>query len=107
MKTPAQGDYRVQAKFGGQTKAIEVASSVIEQGRSILTQIPFDEAPLYARVDGILRGGQFMLMELELIEPYLFLEFGDRGGGGPLARFLHLIVLTINTVTTRITDPLS
>jgi hypothetical protein len=30
--------------------------------------------PLYARVDGVVRGDQFLLMELELIEPNLFLE---------------------------------
>ena len=77
LKTPAPGDYRVQARFGGQTIAAEVAKSVIEQGRNILAQIPFDDAPLYARVDGILRKDQFILMELELIEPYLFLEMGD------------------------------
>ena len=32
------------------------------------------ETPLYARVDGIARGDAFLLMELELIEPNLFLE---------------------------------
>ena len=34
------------------------------------------ETPLYARVDGIARGGAFLLMELELIEPNLFFEYG-------------------------------
>lgn len=33
------------------------------------------ETPLYARVDGVLRGRQFILMELELIEPGLALHF--------------------------------
>jgi hypothetical protein len=32
------------------------------------------EKPLYARVDGISRGGAFLLMELELIEPNLFFD---------------------------------
>jgi hypothetical protein len=30
--------------------------------------------PCYARVDGIARGDEFLLMELELLEPELFLE---------------------------------
>ncbi|WP_316835112.1 hypothetical protein [Pedobacter nutrimenti] len=29
---------------------------------------------LYARVDGVYRDGELYLMELELIEPYLFLN---------------------------------
>jgi hypothetical protein len=29
---------------------------------------------LYARVDGVRRGMDFLLIELELIEPYLFLD---------------------------------
>jgi hypothetical protein len=40
--------------------------------------------PLYARVDGIMRGDEFLLMELELIEPNLFLELRD-GSAGILA----------------------
>ncbi len=31
--------------------------------------------PCYARVDGVVRDGNFLLMELELLEPELFLEF--------------------------------
>ena len=77
LKTPAVGDYRVQSKYGGLYQGVEVPSGIVEQARFVLDQISFAEAPLYARVDGILRDGKFMLMELELIEPYLFLEFGD------------------------------
>jgi len=33
-----------------------------------------DEPLLYARVDGIVSEREFVLMELELIEPMLFLE---------------------------------
>ena len=32
------------------------------------------EPPLYARVDGFVRAGRLVLMELELIEPELFLS---------------------------------
>jgi len=43
--------------------------------------------PLYARVDGVERDGRLMLMELELIEPHLFLA-GTRTLPGRMARVL-------------------
>jgi hypothetical protein len=42
------------------------------QARSVLAALP--ELPLYARVDGVLRDGRLLLMELELIEPGLALN---------------------------------
>jgi glutathione synthase/RimK-type ligase-like ATP-grasp enzyme len=78
LKTPAQGDFRVQPRYGGQQIGVEVSEEMIAQARDILTKILFDDAPLYARVDGIGRDSEFILMELELIEPYLFLEFQER-----------------------------
>lgn len=77
LKTPASGDFRVQPRYGGLQRAAEVSRESIAQARFVLDQIPFAGIPLYARVDGVIRGGKFLLMELELIEPYLFLEFGD------------------------------
>jgi hypothetical protein len=48
------------------------------------------QTPLYARVDGLVRPSGFMLMELELIDPYLYLEFepgsADRMAGALLER---------------------
>jgi len=43
--------------------------------------------PLYARVDGIVRDDQFVLMELELIEPNLFLA----NAAGAVDRFASAI----------------
>jgi hypothetical protein len=37
---------------------------------AILRALPV--APLYARIDGLERDGHFELMEVEVIEPYLF-----------------------------------
>ena len=78
LKTPAQGDFRVQPRYGGQQIGVEVSEEMIAHARDILTKILFDDAPLYARVDGMGRHSEFILMELELIEPYLFLEFQER-----------------------------
>lgn len=52
---------------------------LIEQARQVLELI---ETPLlYARVDGVEVEGRFMLMELELIEPFLF--FGADSQSAP------------------------
>ena len=49
------------------------------------------ERPLYARVDGVVREDAFLLMELELIEPNLFLEFGS----GAADRMAKAIVMRL------------
>ena len=48
-----------------------VPEAIVTQARAILRAVP--QPPLYARVDGIIQEGKFVLMELELIEPSLFL----------------------------------
>ncbi len=74
LKVPAQGDFRVQHYFGGTIKQIEPDVEMLSQAEAIIKE--FAVGTLYARVDGIKRGDEFHLMELELIEPYLFLEEG-------------------------------
>lgn len=75
-KRPAPGDFRVQTEFGGSALSEHAPESLVEQGASIAAKIP---APwLYARVDGVDVGGVFTLMELELIEPELFLARDPR-----------------------------
>jgi glutathione synthase/RimK-type ligase-like ATP-grasp enzyme len=76
LKQPSPDDFRVQLQFGGEQTSAQPPLHLIEQATNILNHI--DESLLYARVDGVNRGGTFILMELELIEPYLFLEYdGD------------------------------
>lgn len=72
LKTPSNGDFRVQGMHGGRFSGTEVSGDLIAQAQQVLTALP--EIPLYARVDGLVRGGQFLLMEIELIEPHLFLR---------------------------------
>ncbi len=86
LKKPADGDFRVQRHFGGQPVAATPSAMVVEQAASILATIT--DRLLYARVDGIERGGDFVLMELELNEPYLFLSFSQTAP----ARFADAIV---------------
>lgn len=72
LKKPKAGDFRVQHDFGGGYSSIEPTDKLIKQAVSILSHIM--EPLLYARVDGVMVNGQFLLMELELIEPVLFFQ---------------------------------
>jgi glutathione synthase/RimK-type ligase-like ATP-grasp enzyme len=84
IKRPAAGDFRVQDQFGGTEEAAEAPSEAGNLARAALamtSQITGTETLAYARVDMLRDGdGQFLLMELELIEPSLFLRFASDGG---------------------------
>lgn len=70
LKRPAAGDFRVQPHLGGTHAVASPEDAFVNQARAALSAV--DSQLLYARVDAIERGGRLMLMELELIEPYLF-----------------------------------
>jgi glutathione synthase/RimK-type ligase-like ATP-grasp enzyme len=72
LKLPKHGDFRVQHDFGGSEHAADAPRFVLEAASRALEAV--DPTPLYARIDGIEKDGQFLLMELELIEPALFLK---------------------------------
>jgi glutathione synthase/RimK-type ligase-like ATP-grasp enzyme len=70
-KRPKDGDYRVQSVHGGTSQTVEVRDEWIEGARACIAAVP--ALPVYARVDGVIRDGQFLLMELEVFEPLMFL----------------------------------
>lgn len=72
LKRPRNGDFRVQADFGGTYHHLPPPPELIQQAEAILRLI--EQPLLYARVDGVDINGQFTLIELELIEPQLFLQ---------------------------------
>ncbi len=72
LKTPKQNDFRVQHYLGGSISYPEASEEHISQAREYVEK--FAQNTLYARVDGVIINGVFHLMELELIEPYLFLK---------------------------------
>lgn len=72
LKTPGPGDFRVQHHHGGMISHPEAATKHIEQAATYVKS--FAPGTLYARVDGVNVNDEFQLMELELIEPYLFLN---------------------------------
>ncbi|EFW93725.1 hypothetical protein ZOD2009_01240 [Haladaptatus paucihalophilus DX253] len=100
---PADGDFRAHNRYGGTGEAYDPPRKPVEQARDVLETaceiLDIDPVSLpYARVDGLERGGddgeggdnrvggdnrdggddeqtgEFHLMELELIEPYLSLD---------------------------------
>lgn len=78
-KTAAPGDFRVQPQFGGALQAVEPPADALAVAERVLAAV--DEPLLYARVDMLRdRQGAWRLIELELIEPHLFLDQApDRG----------------------------
>jgi glutathione synthase/RimK-type ligase-like ATP-grasp enzyme len=89
LKRPKQHDFRVQGAFGGTAEAAQPALHLIQQAQRIVNTMV--DPLLYARVDGVDVDGTFMLMELELIEPFLFL------GTAPFSvqRFADVIMDTL------------
>ena len=71
LKRPGSGDFRVQTELGGSAVPQEPPAGLFAQAQAIARRVP--EPWLYARVDGVDLAGVFTLMELELIEPFLFL----------------------------------
>ena len=72
VKRPATGDFRSQEEHGARIEPTRVPDNLLEQARAVLEQV--EGRLLYARVDGIWREQRFLLMELELVDPSLFLE---------------------------------
>ncbi len=71
IKRPAHGDFRTQEEWGGDFAAAAASSDLIAQAQRVVDAV---DGPLaYARVDGVEEDGRLLLMEFELIEPYLFL----------------------------------
>lgn len=85
-KRPKVGDYRVQFQFGGTTAPVEVRDEWVAGARACVAAAP--GLPLYARVDGVIHEGRFLLMELEVFEPLLFLAC-DPAAPGRFARAIE------------------
>jgi len=72
LKTPKKNEFRVQEEYGGLSILYDPGDNIIEAAMGILNWYIGDI--LYARVDGVVVNNQFSLMEIELIEPDLFLD---------------------------------
>jgi glutathione synthase/RimK-type ligase-like ATP-grasp enzyme len=76
IKRAKPGDFRVQPEHGGTTEGCDPPSGAVAIARAALAQAP--ASTTYARVDFLQADdGALQIIELELIEPALFLEHGD------------------------------
>ncbi len=72
LKRAKPGDYRVQDDHGGSVHYEVPSNAMIEQATKVLAATQRDL--LYARVDGIMLGDTLCIVEVEAIEPELFLR---------------------------------
>ncbi len=94
-KRPAPGDFRVQIEHGGSETRVELDAPMIQAAERVLRAVEHDGPLPYARVDLVPRGAadvraerdagpigdersprdaEALLLELELVEPSLFLD---------------------------------
>ncbi len=87
-KTPKPADFRVQEEHGGSNVAVKATPELLAAGSRVLHVL--GETPLYARVDFVRANDadDLLLMELELIEPSLYLRM-DAGAPERFAQALH------------------
>ncbi len=99
VKRPRAGDFRVQTQYGGRDIAVAPPAIAVAPPATALatatTALALIDAPLlYARVDLVGDGmGGHALMEIELIEPQLFLDQAPDGG--------RMFAETVRTVAMR------
>ena len=106
LKIPQAGEYRCQGEYGGSTKEIAAedvprcASDAAQQIWKFLegkvgkpeneTKVRTGSPLVYARIDGIIRDDAFILMEIEAIEPHLWLE--AEAGDGALEQLCRVFI---------------
>lgn len=79
VKRPKAGDYRVQPHLGGTEEACAPPPGAIDLAEAALAAAPAEAA--YARVDMIRdESGALAIIELEMIEPALWLQHAPDGG---------------------------
>lgn len=86
LKRPAAGDYRVQSIYGGSVCLADPDPRDRSDADAVLSAL--DARPLLARVDMARLDGRLHLMELELIEPVLFLGLAPEASGRLVAATL-------------------
>ncbi len=88
-KRPADGDFRVQERFGGVLTAGEPPAEASALARRVMERIP--RPCLYARVDIVPAAGGWRLLEVELIEPSFFLGSAE----GATQRFADAVLAVL------------
>ena len=79
LKTPKDGDFRVQEEHGGRLQKIIPSEKMLQASSKIIAEIV--PSPLYARIDLVEYENKYLLMEVELIEPSLYFNLDDKSAG--------------------------
>lgn len=73
LRVPEHGDFRSQEEHGAEVRAITASAEQVAAAKRILSLV--DPQPTYVRVDMVRdKDGTYLLMELEMIEPSLYLR---------------------------------
>ena len=106
LKKPQAGEFRCQGEYGGSTEeivAVEVPRCAGDAAQRIWkfleskfkepeseTKTQTGRGLVYARIDGIIKDDAFILMEIEAIEPHLWLE--AKTGGEALEQLSRVFI---------------
>jgi hypothetical protein len=76
QKVPKRDDFRVQEEYGSIISAVDPEAALLKTADQVMQLV--EPLPVYARADFV-RGpdGHFLLMELELIEPSMYLRMDE------------------------------
>lgn len=74
-RKPASGEWRANSAYGATAYPAKAPAYILDTAYRLLADLP--ETPVYARVDGTPVQGRFLLNELELIEPALYLDIAE------------------------------
>jgi glutathione synthase/RimK-type ligase-like ATP-grasp enzyme len=74
VKMPSDGDFRVQPQYGGYERLADPTSAEVDLAAHAVEVAAGHGDVVYARVDCVTVDGEPQLMELELIEPALYLR---------------------------------
>lgn len=78
VKRAKDGEFRVQPEFGGSEEKVDAPPQARALAEAALAAAP--AMPAYARIDMVMTGDGPLLMELELIEPDMFLRYAPEDG---------------------------
>ncbi len=72
LKAPKRGDFRVQEEHGSEIVPVTPEPALLAAGDAAIAAV--GQKLLYARADLVRSGDTFRVMELELVEPALYLR---------------------------------
>ncbi|HEX7878470.1 MAG TPA: hypothetical protein VF720_03620 [Candidatus Eisenbacteria bacterium] len=85
-KRPAAGDYRINTTYGGTDEVATPRPDHLAEAGAIMARIDFRH--LYARLDLVRIGADMVIMEVELIEPFLYFDHAPES----VARFVDAVL---------------